>query len=94
MTSNELLSFEGEDGQLAAGIKDNELRSDESNDHDPRRGSGALELEDGMRAALTEDIDLSSAIFALTGANGEKRLDWVIGKGGDLGINSIDSKLP
>lgn len=43
--------------------------------------------------ALTEDVYLTRTEFGFLCTNGEERLDRVIGKRGDLGVDAVTSEL-
>jgi len=56
-------------------------------------GSSPLQVEDNAHTPLAKDIDLAWAELRVVGAHSEEGLDWFIGKGRNLRIDSISSKL-
>ena len=85
-----MLRLEAKDTDIILTIEYNDLVGAELNISN--RGS-AGRSEGHADSFLAEDIDNARAELGLVGADGEKRLHRVIGKGGDLRIDTVAGEL-
>ncbi len=90
IVGQEVFRFEAEDTDIVFTIEYDDFVAAELNISN--RGSTGRS-EGHADSFLAEDIDYARAELGLVGADGEKRLHRVIGKGGYLGIDTVAREL-
>src|SRR4051794_16288757 len=86
----QVLRFEVEDTDIVLAIKDDDFVAAEPNVSN--RGSGRRR-EGYADSFLAEDVDNAWAELGFVGADGEKRLNGIIGQGRDLGVDAVPREL-